>query len=140
MTPSLISSGAEFTVFYTEIGDKLLKISPDWGGYQRHRDPLNEIEDYGGLAVIPDDQLQRILRWLVICYLGEPGGYGQWGRNRTVFYSDAAAPIIERLIKGGDTRVRPLLEACEKDKKIAAAMNHQPIGRRFERLLDIIDD
>ena len=128
------------TAFYTEIGDKLLKISPDWDNYQRHRDPLNEIEDYGGLAVIPDDQLPRILRWLVICYLGEPGGYGQWGRNRTVFNSDAAAPIIERLIKGGDARVRPLLEASANDKKIAAAMNHQPISRRFERLLDLIGD
>jgi hypothetical protein len=56
------------TAFYTEIGDKLLKISPDWDNYQRHRDPLNEIEDYGGLAVIPDDQLPRILRWLVSCF------------------------------------------------------------------------
>jgi hypothetical protein len=37
-------------------------------------------------------------------------------------------------------RVRPLLEACKKDKKIGAAMNHQPIARRFERLLDLIDD
>jgi hypothetical protein len=128
------------TAFYTEISDKLLKISPDWGSYQSHCDPLNEIEDYGGLAVIPDDQLPRILRWLVICYLGEPGGYGQWGRNRAVFNSDAAAPIIERLIKGGDARVRPLLEESANDKKISAAMNHQPISRRFERLLDLIDD
>jgi hypothetical protein len=76
----------------------------------------------------------------VICYLGEPGGYGQWGRNRPVFNSDAAAPIIERLIKDGDARVRPLLEASANDKKIAAAMNHQPISRRFERLLDLIDE
>lgn len=128
------------TTFYTEIGDKLLKVSPDWDDYQHHRDPLNEIDDYGGLAVIPDDQLPRILRWLVICYLGEPGHRGQWGRNRPVFYSDAAAPIIERLIKGGDPRLRPLLEASAKDKKIAAAMAHQPIARRFERLLDLLDD
>ena len=35
----------------------------------------DQIEDYGGLPLIPDDQLSRILRWLVICYLGEPGGY-----------------------------------------------------------------
>lgn len=127
------------TAFYTEIGDRLLKISPDWDNHHRHADPLNEIEDYGGFAVIPDAQVPRILRWLVVCYLGEPGGYGQWGRNRPVFYSDAAAPIIERLIKGGDVRVRPLVEDCAKDKKIAAAMNHQHIARRFERLLDLVD-
>lgn len=128
------------TAFYSEIGDKLLKVSPDWDNYHRHSDPLNEIEDYGGLAVIPDDQLPRILRWLVSCYLGEPGHRGQWGRNRSVFYSDAAAPIIERLIKGGDARVRPLLEASAKDKMIATAMVYQPVARRFERLLDLIDD
>jgi hypothetical protein len=126
--------------FYAGIGEKLLKLSPDWDNHHRHGGPLNEIEDYGGLAVIPDDQLPHILRWLVICYLGEPGGYGQWGRNRAVFYSDAAAPIIERLIKAADERVRSLLEACKKDKKILAAMSHQPIARRFERLLDLIED
>jgi hypothetical protein len=125
--------------FYGEIGDKLLKILPNWESYHRHADPLNDIEDYGGLAVIPDNHLPRIVRWLALCYLGEQGGYGQWGRNRAVFYSDAAAPIIERLIKDGDARVRPLLEDCLKDKKFAAAMNYRPVARRFEQLLDLID-
>jgi hypothetical protein len=126
--------------FFTEIGDTLLRVSPSWDDHEHHSDPLNDIEDYGGLAVISDDQLPRILRWLVLCYLGEQGHRGQWGRNRSVFYSDAAAPIIERLVKGGDARVQPLLEASAKDKKIAAAMTYQPIARRFERLLDLIED
>jgi hypothetical protein len=39
-----------------------------------------------------------------------------------------------------DVRIRPLLEAWKKDKTIATTTNHQPIARRFERLLDLIDD
>ncbi len=125
--------------FYAGVTENLLKVSPDWGSYQRHADPLNEIDDYGGLAVIPDDQLHPILRWMVRCYLGEKGGYGQWGRNRSVFYSDAAAPIIERLIKASDGRVRPILEELAADKRIVTVMTYQPIARRFERLLDLLE-
>jgi hypothetical protein len=125
--------------FFADLVDNLLKISPDWGNFARHGDPLDEIEDYGGLAVIPDDQLVRLIPWLTRCYLGEKGGYGQWGRHRAVFYSDSAAPIIERLFKAADGRAAPILEACAADKRIAATMQYQPIARRFDRLLDLLD-
>jgi hypothetical protein len=71
--------------------------------------------------------------------LGEKGGYGQWGRHRSVFYSDTAAPIIERLFKAADGRAAPILEANAADKRIAATMQSQPIARRFDRLLDLLD-
>ncbi len=126
--------------FYSNAADRLGKISPAWDYYEHHADPLNEIEDYGGLAVVPDEQLAQIVQWLTRCYLGEKGGYGQWGRNRSVFNSDAAAPIIERLFKAADGRVRPMLEAYGKDKRIVAVMEYQPIARRFEKLLDLLED
>lgn len=126
--------------FYSELAASLLKISPDWGHHDRHTDPLHEIEDYGGLAVIPDEQLEAIVQWMTRCYLGEKGGYGQWGRNRPVFYSDTAAPIIERLFKSADGRVRPILEGYAGDKRIRALAAYQPIARRFEKLVDLVED
>jgi len=59
------------SVFFADLADKLVKIPPDWENHSNHADPLNAIEDYGGLAVIPDDQLEPISRWMTRCYLGE---------------------------------------------------------------------
>jgi len=41
---------------------------------------------------------REIVQWLVLTYMGVPGGHGFYGRNRKVFYSDTAAPIIHEII------------------------------------------
>jgi hypothetical protein len=129
------------SAFYSDTADRLQKISPQWGSYSAHTDPLEEIEDYGGLAVIPEEGLDRIVLWMTRCYLGEKGGYGPRGRNRAVFYSDAAAPIIERLFKAAGPKIRPALEKAAADKRVKTAVeSFKPIARRLERLRDLIGD
>lgn len=127
------------SAFFEDLADQLRKISPDWDHHHRHAEPLNSIEDYGGLAVIPDDQLEQFIRWTTRCYLGEKGGYGQWGRNRSVFYSDVAAPIIERLFKAGGMKLRPSLEAVAASKPISGLLSYTPIARRLETLRDLTE-
>jgi hypothetical protein len=90
------------------------------------------------LAVIPDDQLEPFIRWMTRCYLGEKGAYGQC-RNRPVFYSDVAAPIIERLFKAGGMRLRPSLEAVAASKSISELLSYNPIARRLETLRDLTE-
>lgn len=126
--------------FFEDQANALRAISPGWGNHFRHADPLNAIEDYGGLAVVPDDQLEDLLRWMVICYLGEKGGYGAWGRNRPVFNSDVAAPIIERLFKAGGVRLRNALERVAAHKKIVELIGYKPIARRLDKLRDLIEE
>jgi hypothetical protein len=128
------------SAFFSDIADKLDKVSPAWESYSGHSDPLSTIEDYGGLAVIPEDQLERIAHWMTRCYLGEKGGYGAWGRNRAVFYSDVAAPIIERLFKAAGKRVRAALEKVATDQHIVTLISYKPIARRLEKLRDLTDD
>ena len=55
--------------------------------------------DIGGFTYCPKDLIKDFLKYLVLWYIGEPGGYGTWGRNRAVFFSDSAAPVIRRIIK-----------------------------------------
>jgi hypothetical protein len=126
--------------FFADLVSKFGTISSSWSNYARHAEPLNLIDDYGGLAVIPPDQLEPIVLWLVRCYLGEKGGYGAFGRNREVFYSDVAAPIIERLFKAAGKRARAALEAAMDDKPVQSIIQFKPIARRLERLLDLAEE
>jgi hypothetical protein len=126
--------------FFADLVTKFAKISPSWTNYASHAEPLNLIDDYGGLAVIPPAQLEPIVLWLVRSYLGDKGGYGTFGRNREVFHSDVAAPIIERLFKAAGKRVRAALEAAIHDNRVQAAIEFKPIGRRLERLLDLTEE
>jgi len=36
---------------------------------------------------------------MIEAYVGEPGHYGTFGRNRAVFFSDTGAPRIEKLLR-----------------------------------------
>jgi hypothetical protein len=50
------------------------------------------------------DELRRdIIEWLVLLYIGVPGGFGTWGRNRAVFYSDSGAPLVAALVREDPT-------------------------------------
>jgi hypothetical protein len=126
--------------FFQELVGQFGKITPSWTNYANHAEPLNLIDDYGGLAVIPPAQLEPIVLWLVRCYLGEKGGYGTFGRNREVFQSDVAAPIIERLFRAAGKRARAALEAAIDDNRVQAAIQFKPIARRLERLLDLTEE
>ena len=79
-----------------------------------------------------------MVRWMVLCYLGEPGGYGTWGRNRPVFNSDTAAPRITEMFKEAGSIVADDLEHAKKDNRVKAAINNKAIARRLETLEDFV--
>jgi hypothetical protein len=126
--------------FFADQVAKLQRISPDWDNYTSHAEPLNLIDDYGGLAVIPPDQLASIVLWLVRCYLGEKGRRGAYGRNHDVFNSDVAAPIIDRLFKAAGKKARAALEAAAEDKRVQASIEYKPIAWRLEHLRDLTEE
>ncbi|HEU4691152.1 MAG TPA: hypothetical protein VFS23_22445 [Vicinamibacterales bacterium] len=75
---------------------------------------------------------------MTLCYLGEPGGYGWYGRNREVFYSNSAAPRIARMFKAaGVDIVGDFTEALD-NKKVKAALGNKFIARRGDQLFDVI--
>ena len=76
------------------------------------------------------------LEWLVLCFIGEPGGYGM-GVNRRVFFSNVGAPIALRLIRSSERAVGKKVEALrEKSKHVKAACSNEYVARRFEMILD----
>lgn len=103
---------------------------------------LSELEDVGGLEHCEaEDTAKSILKWMVLCYVGEPGGYGDWGRHRAVFYSDTAAPIIKRIVKRSSERDLKLLKSLQESSTVKAALGRsRPVGERYEHLLDEAGD
>lgn len=56
-------------------------------------DTIKLVCEYGGLVFIPEDIKPNFVEWLILCYIGEPGGYGYHDRYRKVFYSNSGAPL-----------------------------------------------
>jgi len=125
--------------FFSEFHRRLSAIGHGWRNHAQHGDILDDLEDVGGVVLAPPEPRRAIVLWLTLCYLGEPGGYGWYGRNRSVFYSDAAAHRIESLVKAAAADVKGDLEEARSDPRVAAATRDTNIARRFERLLDLTD-
>ena len=124
--------------FFEWIHTRLEDIGHQWRQFNAHREPLEDLEDVGGLNHCPPEPRAKLVLWMVLCYLGEPGGYGTWGQNRSVFYSDIAAPRIRQLFESAGVAISPDVDSARKDKRVKAAIRSHAIARRLETLEDLI--
>jgi hypothetical protein len=120
--------------YYNSILSKFESAGSDWDSQAK---AASLFHDIGHFRYCPKDFIEDFLRYLVLWYIGEPGGYGYWGRNRAVFNSDAAAPIIKRIIKNDDVKLAGEIEKLRKDKRIKELISNRHILARFEYLLDL---
>jgi hypothetical protein len=120
-----------------ELYRKLEDIGYHWKKNGEHSVILDYLEDVGGLAACPDSVRQSIVVWMVLCYMGERGGYGYYGRNRKVFYSDAASYRIERLITAAGPAVRSQIEASANESRVKKALLDPDVKERYDRLLSL---
>ncbi|MFF7459609.1 hypothetical protein [Kitasatospora sp. NPDC008115] len=123
--------------FFTKQLDKLKSIGHQWRQNEAHGPALRLFEEFGGLTEIPEDVKPGIVKWMVRCYIGEPGGYGA-GINRKVFYSNRAAPIIEELFLNGRSGIQKIVEDLQSDKDVRRSCENEHVNRRFQDLLDMV--
>jgi hypothetical protein len=125
--------------FFRAYNERLQRVGYHWKSHASHGALLRALEEYGGLASIPDDELKVTLKWLVLCYVGEPGGYGA-GLNRRAFYSNSAAPLVESLIKESSDAVREPLAELANEREIKRALSaSDSVARRYQDLLDLVE-
>lgn len=129
----------QVTAFFEGYVREFKGISYHWSHHGSHSELLRGFEEIGGLRYCPAELTDSFLKWLILCYIGEPGGYGR-GVNRPVFYSDVAAPICLRLLRtsgvGGD-----LIEKLRDSKtSIKTACANKHVARRLEAIIDIVGD
>lgn len=110
-----------------------------WSGNASHGGLLRKLREFGGLHSIPDEELREISKWMVLCYIGEPGGRGM-GVNRRVFYSNSGVPLIETLFQEAPDTVSAILMDLRSDKDVQRACAQSPhVERRYQDLLDLTE-
>lgn len=125
--------------YFRAYNERLQRVGHHWKSHASHGALLRALEEYGGLASIPDDELKVTLKWLVLCYVGEPGGYGA-GLNRRVFYSNSAAPLVASLLEEGPDAAREPLAKLADDREVKRALRASDgVARRYQDLLDIVE-
>lgn len=124
--------------YFETVASELNKIGYTFRSHDKHGEPLRNLQEVGGLLFCPPPARAKILLWLVLAYIGEPGGYGA-GYNRPVFYSNAAEPIINQLLADAASQIQQELRALESDREVKAACGNPHIARRFQNLLDLVE-
>lgn len=125
--------------FFDDVFRQMQKVSYNWSAYGEHGDLLRAFREYGGLSACPAEQKKKILWWMVMTFIGSPGGMTQYGNVRKVYYSNTASPIIRDIIESEGTRLLPALEGLRKEKAVKSALSNPDVARRFEQLVDIVD-
>lgn len=117
-----------------QITSKFIEVTPAWRKHPYHGEILDDFESIGGFAGCPDDAGKKIVRWMLKCYIGEPGGYGTLGRNREVFYSNSAAHRITRLLKSAPPTYKGVVSAVAQEKGILTLVRNQAQRDRLNEL------
>lgn len=116
------------------------KIGHNFKSNDKHGELLRNLQELGGIDFCPDDIMYKIIKWLILCYVGERG-YGPWGNYRKVFYSNIGAPISMEILKETYKNIYNILvELREKDREVkAACAASEYVERRFQEILDNIE-
>jgi len=128
----------QLEMFFKELALEFDAIGHDWRSYRQHRSILDKLEDCGGLDAVPAPIREPFLVWMLLCYIGEPGGYGNWGRNRSVFYSDVAAPAVFALLKRTFPLIEDDLDKLRHHPKVKAACANEDVKKRLKRLFELL--
>ncbi|EES50839.1 hypothetical protein NE172_08960 [Clostridium botulinum] len=126
--------------FYTKFSERLNKISHSWRASEKHENILCELKEIEGLKYCPKECIIQILTWLILCYIGENGGYGQYGSSRQVFYSDIGAPLVFDIIKNSKEYLNvDVIHSTRKsssDIELKCRMSKH-VERRYQDIIDL---
>lgn len=115
---------------------RMNQVGTHWTKHPQHGELLRNLIEIGGLASVPDGLLPEYLEWLVLCYIGEPGGYGA-GVGRRVFYSNIGGPLSLEVLKTANRPIANVISGFAKlSPKIKSALANEYVSRRFESILD----
>ena len=124
---------------YSNIAKILETLDFSFRQSKSHGKLFRLIREVGGIRFCPDEAIIPILRWLVLCYIGEPGGYGR-GKSRTVFFSNTGAPLAMEMMKNSGKNLKDYLNQIKnEDADVRRLMQDEFVAKRLEELLEICD-
>jgi hypothetical protein len=83
--------------FFLNFLSRMREVGVYWDAFSKHGVLLRNFQDCGGLIQCPASVRRDIVNWMVLTYIGTPGGVTRWGNVRHVFYSNTAAPLIKKM-------------------------------------------
>jgi DNA-binding MltR family transcriptional regulator len=117
--------------YYEAILSELKKAGHGFRSHGEHPGILSKLVDIGGLHACPATVRQEIVLWLVRAYIGEPGGYGQFGRNRRVFYSNSAEVYVVLFLKGATASLAQDFHQVCNHQDVAESCENEHVGARL---------
>jgi hypothetical protein len=127
--------------FYEKFYKMMDQTSYHWTSHEKHGELLRNLKDVGGTSFIPNGLKEKYISWLISCYIGEPGEYGFYGRNRKVFYSNSGAPLAYEIIENDETINRALIEkVVNESADIKRVIKNKYVKRRLEDILDLVSE
>jgi hypothetical protein len=126
--------------FFDSIYNSMKEIGTSWGAYQKHGDVLRSFIEVGSFTYCPIAPKKKILKYLILTYLGSRGGRTSYGNIRNVFYSNTAAPLIEEIFLKDKKLILDDFKSLRTDDRIQKKCDYSHIDSRFEDLLDILED
>lgn len=130
---------AHVNSFYETYLERLNDTGYHWDYNTKHGELLRDLKEVGGIVYCNDQAIKdRIISWLIKCYIGEPGGYGYYGRGRPVFYSNSGAPLSFEIISEDQTITLQDIERIKKKSKyIKSKIENKYVMRRYQDILDL---
>jgi len=131
---------ATISEFYKQFYKKMRTVGYHWTSHDKHGELLRDLREIGGIKFCPDEVKPKIIEWLILCYIGESGGYGSYGYSRKVFYSNSGAPLAYELIEEDDTLSQDIINKIgENSSHIDNVCDDTNVRRRFEQIMDIFN-
>ncbi len=124
--------------FFKAVLEQMKKTGFSFRSHGQHGELLRNLRDVGGLTFCPDELKVALLEWLVLCNIGELGGYGA-GWNRRVFYSNVGAPLAFDLIKDSAGSLKASFDQVKLTHDVQSALADSHVERRFEAINDLFN-
>jgi hypothetical protein len=119
---------------YSNIAKILETIDFSFRQNKSHGKLFRLIREVGGIRFCPDEAIIPILRWLVLCYIGEPGGYGR-GKSRTVFFSNTGAPLAMEMMKNSGKNLKDYLNQIKNEDADVRRLMQDEFDQEFKMYL-----
>lgn len=127
--------------FFGAFLNRMRQVGHTFRSNESHGELLRNLSEVGGLRVCPQEVLTAMAEWLVLCYVGEEGGYGYWGQNRTVFYSNVGAPLARELLLQAAPRIVDIIRGLrESSKELRRECTNEHVAARYEALVEQVEE
>jgi hypothetical protein len=126
--------------FFSAFYDEMEKAGYGFRSHQKHGELLRNLKELGGLDFCHDEIVPKIVKWLLLCYIGEPS-FGQYSRSRHVFYSNIGAPLSFRILCDTYKDLYDIIsEVRKEDRDVKRACSaSEYVERRLQEILDALE-